>query len=160
MTDDLRWAARYAFFEDLWRDQARVIVDAGLEAALRESSSRARGDDESSARAELVDALVPRVPRARTWVAVADEAVARELAQTRPGAGFLPRASFADVVAHREWSVALVELSALADDAPGGPRLREQLAERVRDGRTVIVSARVVPGEEPDDDAAYAELTD
>ncbi|MCA9710082.1 MAG: tetratricopeptide repeat protein, partial [Myxococcales bacterium] len=35
MTDDLRWAVRYAFLEDLWRDRARVIVDAGLEAALR-----------------------------------------------------------------------------------------------------------------------------
>jgi len=70
------------------------------------------------------------VSKARTWMAVADEAVARELAQTRPGTGFLPRGSFADVVAHRDWAVALVELSALHDDAPGGTRLREVLAER------------------------------
>ncbi|MCA9656636.1 MAG: hypothetical protein H6712_05455 [Myxococcales bacterium] len=158
MTDDLRWAARYAFLEDLWRDQARVIVDAGLEAALRRLPSRPRG--EAGPSAELVDALVPRVPRARTWVAVADEAVARELAQTRPGAGFLPRASFADVVAHREWSVALVELPALHDDAPGGARLREQLAERAQEGRTVVVSAPVVPGTDDDDDPAYAALAE
>lgn len=155
MTDDLRWAVRYAFLEDLWRDRPRVVVDAGLEAALREGS-RGRGGE--GPLDELVDALVPRVSKARTWMAVADEAVARELAQTRPGTGFLPRGSFADVVAHRDWAVALVELSALHDDAPGGKRLREVLAERAQEGRTVIVSARSAPGEE-DEDAGFAALS-
>jgi hypothetical protein len=155
MTDDLRWAVRYAFLEDLWRDRPRVVVDAGLEAALREGS-RGRGGE--GPLDELVDALVPRVSKARTWMAVADEAVARELAQTRPGTGFLPRGSFADVVAHRDWAVALVELSALHDDAPGGKRLREVLAERAQEGRTVIVSARSAPGQE-DEDAGFAALS-
>lgn len=155
MTDDLRWAVRYAFLEDLWRDRPRVVVDAGLEAALREGS-RGRGGE--GPLDELIDALVPRVSKARTWMAVADEAVARELAQTRPGTGFLPRGSFADVVAHRDWAVALVELSALHDDAPGGPRLREVLAERAQEGRTVIVSARSAPGQE-DEDAGFAALS-
>jgi hypothetical protein len=157
MTDDLRWAARYAFLDDLWRDRPRVVVDAGLEAALREGS-RARGTGDGSLDA-LIDALVPRVSKARTWMAVADEAVARELAQTRPGTGFLPRVSFADVVAHRDWAVALVELSALHDDAPGGPRLRQELTRRAREGRTVIVSARSAPGEE-DEDAGFAALSE
>ena len=156
MTDDLRWAVRYAFLEDLWRDRPRVVVDAGLEAALRERPRARRADDRLDA---LLDALVPRSPKARTWVAVTDEAVGRELAQTRPGTGFLPRSSFADVVAHRDWAVALVELSALHPDAAGGPRLREQLAERAQEGRTVVVSARAVPGEE-DGDAGYAALTE
>ncbi|MCX4245487.1 hypothetical protein [Paraliomyxa miuraensis] len=157
MTDDLRWAVRYAFLEDLWRDRPRVVVDAGLEAALRERP-RARRDEDDPLDA-LVDALVPRSPRARTWMAVTDEAVARELAQTRPGTGFLPRSSFGDVVAHRDWAVALVELAALHPDATGGPRLREQLIERAAEGRTVAVSARSVPGEE-DDDAGFAALSE
>jgi len=156
MTDDLRWAVRYAFLEDLWRDRNRVIVDAGLEMALR-GSSRAGGSDEPLS--ELVDGLVPRVPKSRTWMAVSDEAVGRELARTRPGTGFLPRASFADVVAHRDWAVALVELSALDDEAPGGTRLREQLAERARDGRTVVVSVRATAAaDDDDDDAGFAAL--
>lgn len=156
MTDDLRWAVRYAFLEDLWRDKPRVVVDAGLEAALREGSRTRGGEGPLDA---LVDALVPRTPRARTWMAVADEAVARELAQTRPGTGFLPRGSFADVVAHRDWAVALVELVALHDDAPGGPRLRQVLAERAQEGRTVVVSARSAPGQE-DEDAGFAALAE
>src|SRR5690606_22348324 len=94
MTDDLRWAVRYAFLEDLWRDRPRVVVDAGLEAALRERPRARRDGDRLDA---LLDALVPRSPQARTWVAVTDESVGRELAQTRPGTGFLPRSSFADV---------------------------------------------------------------
>jgi regulator of replication initiation timing len=159
MTDDLRWAVRYAFLEDLWRDRPRVVVDASLEAVLREGSRARGGEGPLDELDELVDALVPRVSRARTWVAVADEAVARELAQTRPGTGFLPRGSFADVVAHRDWAVALVELSALHDDAPGGPRLREVLAHRAQEGRTVIVSARSAPGQE-DDDAGFAALSE
>lgn len=156
MTDDLRWAVRYAFLEDLWRDRPRVVVDAGLEAALREGSRGRGGEGPLDA---LIDALVPRVPKARCWMAVADEAVARELAQTRPGTGFLPRGSFADVVAHRDWAVALVELSALHDDAPGGPRLREVLAQRAQEGRTVVVSARSAPGQE-DEDAGFAALSE
>jgi regulator of replication initiation timing len=157
MTDDLRWAVRYAFLEDLWRDRPRVVVDAGLEAALRERP-RARGAEGGPLEA-LIDALVPRVSKVRTWMAVADEAVARELAQIRPGAGFLPRSSFAEVVEHRDWEVALVELSALHDDAPGGTRLRQQLAERAQEGRTVIVSARSAPGQE-DEDAGFAALSE
>ncbi len=156
MTDDRRWAARYAFLEDLWRDRPRVIVDARLEAALRARPRRRSSDDEPVD--ALVDALVPRVPKARTWVAVADEAVARELAQTRPGTGFLPRASFADVVAHREWAVALVELDSLVSDAPGGTRLRTQLAERAAEGRTVVVSARAQP--QADEDLGFAALAE
>ena len=157
MTDDLRWAVRYAFAEDLWRNRARVIVDAGLEATLREGSSPAV-DDESPL-GELADALVPRASKARTWVAVADEAVARELAQARPGTGFLPRASFAEVVAHRDWEVALVELAALGDDVPGGGQLRAELAQRAREGRTVIVGARVVRDDD-DDDLTFEALSD
>jgi len=156
MTDDLRWAVRYAFLEDLWRDRPRVVVDASLEAALREGSRAGGGDGPL---AELIDALVPPVSRARTWIAVADEAVARELAHTRPGTGFLPRGSFADVVAHRDWAVALVELAALHDDAPGGPRLRQVLAQRAQEGRTVIVSARSALGQE-NDDAGFAALSE
>ncbi|MEM9454320.1 MAG: hypothetical protein AAGF11_09085 [Myxococcota bacterium] len=164
MTDDLRWAVRYAFLEDLWRDDHRVIVDAGLEAVLRQRSS---APAEREPLDELVDALVPRAStKARTWMAVTDEAVARELAQTRPGTGFLPRGSFADVVAHRDWAVALVELSALDDQAPGGARLRQQLAQRAAEGRTVVVSVRAQPeaeGEaeaEAGSDAGFAALSD
>ena len=59
---------------------ARLLpaVRTGLEAALR-AGDRPGGEPVD----ELVDALVPRVPKARTWVAVADESVARQLAQTR-----------------------------------------------------------------------------
>lgn len=157
MTDDLRWAVRYAFLEDLWRSSARVVVDAELEAALRERPRpRAGGADPLDA---LLDGLAPRTPDVRTWVAVSDEAVARELAQTRPATSFLPRGSFADVVAHRAWEVALVELGALHPETPGGPQLREQLVERASQGFTVVISARSVPGEE-DADAGFSALSD
>ncbi len=158
MTDDLRWAVRYAFLEDLWRDRNRVIVDAGFEAALRSSGPDTTDDPLE----ELVDGLAPRVPKSRTWMAVADESVARQLAQTRPGTGFLPRGNFADVVAHRDWAVALVELAALDDATPGGTRLREQLSERARDGRTVLVSTRAATDEHGEDPgfAALGELLD
>ncbi len=161
MTDDRRWAARYAFLEDLWRDRARVIVDPSLESALR-GKKPAAGAEDPAPLDELLDALVPRAPRARTWVAVEDEAVARELAQTRPGTGFLPRVSFADVVAHRDWTVALVDLGALSDAAPGGAKLRAQLGERAREGRTVIVSVRATPGADGEDAgfSALGELLD
>ncbi|MCH9680885.1 MAG: hypothetical protein K0V04_05580 [Deltaproteobacteria bacterium] len=158
MTDDRRWAARYAFLEDLWRDRPRVIVDARLESVLRSGTSRRTNDDNPIE--QLVDALVPRVPKARTWVAVTDEAVARELAQTRPGTGFLPRSSFADVVEHREWSVALVELAALSGDAVGGDRLARQLAARAADGRTVIVAARASASPGDDEDEGFAALSE
>lgn len=157
MTDDLRWAVRYTFLEDLWRDRARVVVDSSLEASLRAGGAALKPQ---SPLGELVDALVPRDRGARTWMGVADEAAARELTQTRPGSGFLPRSTVADVVAHRDWAVALVELAALDPEQPGGSALRRQLAAGAEQGRTVIVAAAAAASDNGDDDPAYGALVD
>jgi len=113
----LRWAARYAFSEDLWRSRARVVLDPALEDALL--SGMPLGSDAESLR-ELVDALLPtRSGDDRAvWMGVSDENVATHLGRLRPGTTFVPVERLAGVVAGEAWEAALVDLDAVP--ATGG----------------------------------------
>ncbi|MEM6995340.1 MAG: hypothetical protein AAF721_32825, partial [Myxococcota bacterium] len=149
MTDDLRWAARYAFCEELWRDRPRVVWDRHVESALGEHPGvpqRRRGDDPDgtgdpprtgddeadepeAALRELLEGLVPaggrrgsdgRGRRIDVSMGVADEATGRRLAPRRPATQFLTLAPLCDAIRRRDWAVALVDLSdLLVSDGPG-----------------------------------------
>ncbi|MBV1856903.1 MAG: hypothetical protein KUG77_00730, partial [Nannocystaceae bacterium] len=107
----LRWAARYAFSEDLWRSRARVVLDPALEDALL--SGMPVGEDAEPLR-ELVDALLPARPGddAPVWVGVSDDSVAARLSRLRPGTTFVATARLREVLAQEAWDVALVDLVA------------------------------------------------
>ncbi len=110
----LRWAARYAFSEDLWRSRARVVLDPALEDAL--CSGMPVGEDAEPLR-DLVDALLPVRPGddASVWVGVSDDSVAARLSQLRPGTTFVAIHRLREVLAQEgpdAWNVALVDLDA------------------------------------------------
>ena len=107
----LRWAARYAFSEDLWRSRARVVLDPALEDALL--SGMPVGEDAEPLR-ELVDALLPARPGddASVWVGVSDDSVAARLSRLRPGTTFVATSRLAEVLDQEAWEVALVDLDA------------------------------------------------
>lgn len=149
-TSSVRWAARYAVLDDLWRGRARVIVDPVLEAVLRDGGPGvAHGSDPSLQ--QLVDDLVPVEPidGEPVWMAVATAEIAVELGPLRPGTTFVPLPSIADVLLRAHWDVALVDLSADLDpDAPGGAgeraaRALDELGIDGRRGRAVVVSVPV-----------------
>src|SRR5688572_1655795 len=158
MHEDLRSAARFAFLEELWRDRARVVLDPGLEAWLAAGAA----DDEEvedDALADLVDRLVPaRAGEPRSFMAARSPATARELARTRPATGFVAVDGLAEVLAHREWGFALVDVEGFAFDdehtavgrsdltevdrerlGPLARRVIDQLAEGVRAGKAVAL---------------------
>lgn len=107
----LRWAARYAFSEDLWRSRARVVLDPALEDALL--SGMPVGEDAEPLR-ELVDVLLPARAGddAPVWVGVSDDAVATRLSRLRPGTTFVATARLAEVIGQEPWVVALIDLDA------------------------------------------------
>ena len=87
---DLRWAARLAFCEELWRDRARIVWDRRIEAVLAASVNE---PDEDDPLARLVDAVVPRRAvldgarkRIDVSMGVGEEPIARRLAPRRPPA--------------------------------------------------------------------------
>jgi hypothetical protein len=146
----VRWAARYAVVDELWRGRARVIVDPVLEAVLRDGGPGvAHGSD--PALAQLVDDLVPVEPidGEPVWMAVATAEVAVELGASRPGTTFVPLPAIADVVGRAHWDVALIDLSADLD-----PRTRGGAGDRAASaldqlgidggrGRAVVLSVPV-----------------
>jgi hypothetical protein len=168
MDDDLRFAARFTFLEELWRGRPRLIVDPGLEAYL---GAGVGGDDEASEPLrDLVDRLLPAGAGPRTWMATHEEATGRELARTRPATGFVGIDMLMEVLEHREWSVALVDFSGLiagpgvgeggasgevtlarsADHLPPvAVRLLDKLGAAAQAGRAVAV---VLPAAADDDD--------
>ncbi|MGH1347500.1 MAG: hypothetical protein ACRBN8_38430 [Nannocystales bacterium] len=135
----LRWAARYAFSEDLWRSRARVVLDPALEDALL--SGIPVGEDAESLR-ELVDALLPARPGddASVWVGVSDDSVAARLSRLRPGTSFVARSRLAEVLSQDAWEVALIDLDAAprsgshdneALDAIAGLNLKPSIARSI-----------------------------
>ncbi len=139
----LRWAARYAFSEDLWRSRARVVLDPALEDALL--SGMPVGEDAEPLR-ELVDALLPARPGddAPVWVGVSDDSVAARLSRLRPGTNFVATSGLAEVlsrVGEEAWEVALVDL----DAAPRpGTHTNEALDAIVGLGLTGSVARSIV----------------
>ena len=119
---DLRWAARLAFCEELWRDRARIVWDRRVEAVLAE------GQTEDDALWRLVDAVVPQRAaldgarkRIDVSMGVGEEVMARRLAPRRPGTQFLTFGPLCEAIRRRDWEVALLDLSdLLMVDEPGG----------------------------------------
>lgn len=137
----LRWAARYAFSEDLWRSRARVVLDPALEDALL--SGMPVGEDAEPLR-ELVDVLLPAWvgDDAPVWVGVSDDTVAARLSRLRPGTTFVAMARLAEVLSGEPWVVALIDL----DAAPRNGDLSNEASDAVASlglrpdaGRSVVV---------------------
>jgi hypothetical protein len=179
MPDDLRWAARFAFLEELWRDRPRVVVDRGLEAWLSAGVS-AEGDDDPVA--ALVDRLLPASAGGpRAFMATHDAATARELSRTRPATGFVPVERLADLLQHRDVQVAIVDLTGVDVDSdaettavahssatevaagrrvlgPTARRVLEQLGEAARAGKAVAIVLPAGAGPGAFDDVQAMEL--
>lgn len=159
MTDDTRWAARYALCEELWRDQPRVIWDGALSTALLGPDHRVRGVEARAPEGGLAALLADLVPRRASerdlgrvdvWMGVRDEAVGRRLAPRRPGTQFLTLAPLCDAIRRRQWSVAFIDLSDLlvsdgleqpARLSARGHEMVDALASRASASTTVVVSA-------------------
>jgi len=144
----LRWAARYAFSEDLWRSRARVVLDPALEAALL--SGMPVGEDAESLR-DLVDALLPaREGEGRAFMAVSDEGVARRFARLRPGTQFVPIDRLPEVLDSQAWDVALLDLDAATPALEEGENPAsaafEWLGVRAGPQRSVVVWAAAGEG--------------
>ncbi len=66
MGDERRWAARYQFLEELWRERDRIVFDPELEQVLV-AGSAGWAD-------ELVGRLLPDAePDARVWMPLGNE---------------------------------------------------------------------------------------
>jgi hypothetical protein len=140
MADQLHWAARYQFLEELWRDQDRLILDPAVEEAVQEGGPGvAHGSDQPLM--DLFDDLVPRESHdAQAWVVVDRERRAAD-----------------EIAAEEPWQVALVDV---------GTRIRflrnpaepdriesefdtdfaafiELLAEGAEEGKTVVLWAGI-----------------
>jgi predicted nucleic acid-binding Zn-ribbon protein len=170
--DDLRWAARYEFVDDLWRDRARVIFDPEIEDALL----RGAGEGERA----LLDALVPRSATDGVWVVVSTADVAARLGRRRSGVTFLPVSGVGDLLRRADWDVALVDLAGLGtedeqtDEAHTRVDPRRELPEArrasmlaelgrgVEQGRAVVLSVPAAVGGDASSSPGldYGELAD
>ncbi len=153
----LRWAARYAFTEDLWRSKARVVLDPALEDALL--GGLPRGDDAEALR-DLVDALLPARAGddAQVWMGVRDEDVATRLGRLRGGTTFVPADRLADVLGNAPWEAALLDL-----DAAAGSAERESTPHAAIDGlglRADAARSVVVWASAGESGVGYDELAD
>lgn len=103
----LRWAARYAFVDELWRDRARIIVDAHIERLLVEDHTL------GSSAEELLDALLPRSRGgAPVWMVV-DGSRINAFRSRRPGTTFIDRSDVVGVMSRNPWEVLLLDASGL-----------------------------------------------
>ena len=157
MTEDLRWAARYAFCEDLWRDRARIVWDRQLESVLlARAEAGSNGEASDDPVTEMLQRLLPSSAqqgdrrRIDVSMGVNADAVGRRLAPWRPGTQFLTLGPLCDALRRRTWEVAFADLSdLLVTDGPGEPsRLAVRGVELVEalaadfagGGRTVVLS--------------------
>lgn len=118
----MRWAARYAFSDDLWRSKPRVVVDPALERALL--SGLPAGEDAEPVR-DLVDALLPAREDVESpaWMGVRDEEVASGLSRLRPGTTFVAIDRLPALLRDSDWDVALVDLDAVPVQPGDNPAL-------------------------------------
>lgn len=139
----LRWAARYAFSEDLWRSRPRVVLDPALEDALLCGIPVGEAGE---ALRELVDALLPARADdddAAVWMVVSDEAVARRLGRLRPGTTFVAAPRVPALLEEAAWDVALLDLDAVTPEHEGEDNTAAAalgwLGVQARVGRSVVV---------------------
>jgi hypothetical protein len=158
MADEIAWAARYQFLEELWRGQDRIIFDPALEELLRVGGGGV-GHGSHAALAELTDGLIPRdVGDEDVWVVLGNPRRGGEYSRLRAGTTFVGLDEGASLVSDEDWQVAIVDLGGmLAEPAAGrsvpdedlaiearlDPRLSafvEVLAEAAAEGKTVVFS--------------------
>lgn len=154
---ELRWAARFAFVDELWRGRSRIVVDAGLEAWLRASASSPGARPASVA--ELVDDLLPISPgRTEVWMVVQSPAIAGRLASTRPGTRFVVRDALPNLLARAAWQTLLLDLRVLAHEPRDLPLALARSgvdAIEARRGQALVFSSVV----EDDGSDAYAAVS-
>jgi outer membrane murein-binding lipoprotein Lpp len=172
MDDEMRWAARFAFLEEVWQGRSRLIVDPGLERFL---GAGVRTDEpDLDALRDLVDRLLPASRGPRTWMATHEPATGRELSRTRPATGFVGVDMLSEVLEHRDWAVAMIDLTEMlaepALDAGGDDGIRRlpptatrwvaKLGEAARAGRIValVIPAAMGGGERGFDEVDASEL--
>lgn len=139
----MRWAARYAFCDALWRGRARLLVDAELEAILR-----AVVEDRAPADAPwrtLLEALVPRERSVATWMVVGSEPTARLLAPYFAGVRFIPADAIDDRFARLPWETALVTLD-LRGEAASVATAPARLGVTTRTVETILVDVAAACG--------------
>ncbi len=145
MGDERRWAARYQFLAELWRDRDRIVCDRELEAALHAGAE--------GPLAELLAGLVPRAQtEARAWVALHNDRRAASFARERGGTVFVALDEAAEVASDEAWQIALVHLDGRDGEREHGTRAAllgggvesflEVLGERIEDDpkRSVVLS--------------------
>jgi hypothetical protein len=109
MGDERRWAARYQFLEELWRERDRIVFDPELEQALASGSGGSHD--------ELLGLLLPDTePDARVWMSLANERRAAAFARAHSGTVFLGLDAAAEIATDEAWQVALLQLPQLATD--------------------------------------------
>lgn len=157
MGDELRWAARYQFLEELWRERDRIVFDPQLEQALH------AGGEGSPA--ELLARLVPvGEPDARVWMTLANDRRAAAFARQHAGTVFVGLDGAAELATDETWQVALVSLPELGEDgreslAPELLALLDVLGEKAGEDpeRNVVLALACEPSES---DSAYERLAD
>ena len=117
MGDERRWAARYQFLEELWRERDRIVFDPELEHALHAGSE--------GSPAELLGRLLPDAePDARVWMTLTNDRRAAGFARARSGTVFVGLDAATELATDEAWQVALIQLPQLALGEGSG---REQL---------------------------------
>lgn len=157
MGDELRWAARYQFLEELWRERDRIVFDPQLEQALH-------ADIEGSP-SELLARLLPGdEPDARVWMTLANDRRAASFARQNSGTVFVGLDAAAELATDEAWQVALVSLPALGEGGREalGPELLallDVLGEKAGEDpeRSVVLALACEPSES---EAAYERLAD
>jgi hypothetical protein len=160
MGDERRWAARYQFLEELWRERDRIVFDPEIEQALFHGSSGG-----SSGSDELLGRLLPDAePDARVWVALANDRRAAAFARARSGTVFVGLDAAAEIATDEAWQVALIQLPPGGGEPPGTELLAllDVLGDKCTDDpeRTVVIAVACEPAESEQVYERLAELVE
>lgn len=143
MGDERRWAARYQFLEELWRERDRIVFDPELEQAL---SSGSTGSPD-----ELLGRLLPDAePDARVWMSLANDRRAAAFARARSGTVFVGLDAAAEIATDEAWRVALIQLPRFEGRESLGTELLallDVLGDKCSDDpdRTVVIAVACEP---------------
>lgn len=155
---DLRWAARFAFIDELWRDRTRIVVDASLERCLERRTAFGEAAE------ALLDDLLPREAQrqASVWMAVQSGALASRLSAGRPGTNFVVLDRLAELTSNVRWDVLLLDGSVLgANEGPEALAARlAALRISIRKGAAVVLCSQVRDEGSAGGGLDYAEVSD
>ena len=149
----MRWAARYQFLEELWRERKRLLIDPELDDGIRRQARR--GEDDEPMVAELLASLLPleRGQASEAWVLRSTE-VKRAVEGAYGGVSFVDMEEAEEVANDGAWEVACVHLELPSGEGEFASRcdprrlaLLERLCERVGEKRLVVLSLSGPRGE-------------